>query len=812
MLDLFRKDAAHAARSLRRSPLFTTIAVLSVAIGIGATTGIVTLANALLFKSAPGIGAPDRLVGIGGTRNGRGFDNFAYPTFVAYRERTTSLTGISAIQIDPMSLSLRGPNGGEPVQGTIVSGNFFQVLQARPHLGRFFVAEEDSIPRENPVVVLSHKFWRERFNGDPAIVGQKIVLNGTPFTVVGVAAEKFQGPFVLAPDMWVPAMSAPLIGRGEGLIKCRECSWIMALGRLAPNVSVSQAQAELATVAHQLQVDYPKGFEGKGVSVQPLTFFPGGVRNMIAGFMAVLLAVAGLVLLIASTNVAGMLLARASARQREIAVRLAVGATRAQLIRQLVTESVLLFVLSGFAGLLLANWLVAGMMALIPKLPVQLYFDPGIDWRVLTFAMGVTLVSGLAAGLIPALQATKPSLVPALKSEGGGSGKKLRLRSALLVTQIAFSMLLLIVAGLFARALVRARTMDAGFDPRGVQISALDLQLVNYDAKQGQPFVETLRERVGRIPGVQSTALAAMLPLDGGGLGLGGIEVPDRPPPDAKHTSWDADWNVITPGYFETMRLPIVRGRDFNDRDREGSPDVAIFNERFAARVWPGEDPIGKTFRNEGRTVTIVGIARDSKYRSLGEDPINFLYVPLAQRYFQRTHLLVRAGENAPVAGPIRRIVAALEPSLPILSQKTFEEHAAMSLFPQRLALWVAGSLGVVALLLALLGIYGVTAYTVTQRTREIGVRLAVGAQRNSVLGLILRQGLTLAGIGVAVGALLGFGATRLLRALLYGVPASDVIAFGGAAVLLVVAALAASWIPAMRAAAVDPVVALRAD
>ena len=811
MFDTSRQDLRYAARALGKSPLFTLTALLSLAIGIGATTAIVTVANTLLLRPPPGIGDPERVVHIGRTQDGSGFDNFSYPNFVDYRTQTSTLTGIAAMQMEPRSLSLAGPDGGEAVKGSVVSGNFFEVLQAKPALGRFFSPDEDRAPGASPVVVLSHRFWRERFARDPGVIGRTIVLNGSPFTVVGVAEQGFQGPIVLVPDLWAPIMASPLLGTPADLLTSRPSVWLTAVGRLAPDVPLSAAQAELSTIAHRLEQTYPEANRGKGVRVMPSSVFPGEMRKMISGFMALLLAVAGLVLLIASTNVAGMLLARAASRQREIAVRLALGATRARLMRQLVTESVMLFVAAGVGGVFLAHWLVAGLMMLVPRLPVPLGFEPSIDWRVLAFALVLSLGSGLLAGLVPALQTTQPALTPALKSEGGGSGRRLRLRSGLLVAQISFSMLLLIAAGLFGRALMHARGIDAGFDPRDVQLASMDLRLVNYEEARGTQFATSLLERTRALPGVQSAGLSAMLPLGGSGLGLGGLRIPDAPADDARN-DLRTDWNVITPGYFETLRLPIVHGRGFTDADREGAVPVVIINETLAGRLWPNEPALGKTIRNDEILLTVVGVARNAKYRSLGEDARNFVYVPLAQRFFPRTTLFVRTTPGVAVAAPIRRIVAELEPALPILDQRSLVEHAATSLFPQRIALWVAGSLGVVALLLALLGIYGVTAYGVVQRYREIGIRVALGAQRGNVVRLILRQGLLLAGVGVVIGAAAALGVTRMLQSLLYGVPPTDAASFGGAAALLIGAALVASWIPARRAAAVDPVIALRSE
>lgn len=815
MIDLLRQDLRYAIRALGRSPLFALVAVLSIAIGVGATTGIVTLVNTLLLRPAPGVGHPERVVTVGSTREGRGFDNFSYPNFVDYRASARSLAALAAIRVEPQPVSLAGPSGGEPIQMSATSGNFFEVLEARPALGRFFTMAEDRAPGASPLVVLSHRFWSRRFQADSSIVGKPIVLNGSPFTVVGVAAERFQGPFVLAPDIWVPLTASSLLGLPADIFENRRAVWIMGIGRLAPDVGIGQAQTELSTIAARLAQQYPDANEGKGLAVMPASLFPGELRPMIAAFMSMLLAVAGLVLVIASTNVAGMLLARASARRREIAVRLALGASRGQLVMQLVVESLLVFAAAGAAGLLFAKWLVSGLMALVPRLPVPLAVDPQLDWRVLTFALVVSLVTGLVAGVVPALQSTSPDLVPALKSGTGGmlTKRRLRLRSGLLVAQIAFSMLLLVVGGLFARALARARSIDPGFDPRGVYIASLDLELANYDSTAGWRVASDMLERARAIPGVKSAALSTMLPLAGGGLGLGGVGVAGREPP-AGQDGWREDWNVVTPGYFATMGIPLVRGRDFAERDRAGAGDVAILNEAFADALFPGQDPVGRTLTNGERVVTVIGVARNAKYRTLGEPRRNFIYVPLAQRYMGRTNLLVKTTSAAAtsVSAPIRRLVQDVDARLPILRQQTMAEQTATSLFPQRVALYVSGGLGTVALLLALLGIYGVTAFGVSQRTREIGVRMALGAQRAHVLGLVLRQGVVLAAVGVVVGSLAAFGATRLIANLLYGVPSTDGVAFGGAALALALAAVAASWIPARRAAGVDPIIALRSE
>ena len=811
MLDSLRQDAAYAARGLRRSPLFTSVAVLSVAIGVGASTAVVTLANTLLLEAPPGIGNPERVVSIGRTQEGRGFDNMSYPNFLDYKAATKTLTDMAIVRMEPTPVSLAGPNGGEPIQATTVGGSFFKLLQARPALGRFFVPEEDQAPGANRAVVLSHKFWQSRYNGDASLVGKPIILNGSPYTVVGVAAPEFHGPFVIAPDVWVTTMGSTSLGRiNAASLTERGAVWLVALGRLAEGQTIASAQAELGAIAARLEKAYPDANRGKGAKVTATSLLPGDLGQAMGAFMGLLFGVSMLVLIIASTNVAGMLLARAAARHREIAVRLALGASRATLVRQLVTESVILFVMAGAAGVLLAKWLVSALMTLIPRLPVALVFEPNFDWLVLTFALGLTLATGIATGLVPALQSTKASGLSGLRIAAGGNMPRQRLRSGLLVSQIAFSMLLLVVAALFARTMSHAKTMDAGFVARDVHVATLDFSLGNYDSVSGQRLATTLVERAHTIPAVRSAALSAVLPLSGGGMGLGGVHVAGREPPTER--GWRMDWNVVTPDYFATLGIPLVRGRNFTDADRAGAPMVAVLNETFAKALWPTEDALGKRFDTNGMSVTVVGIAKDGKYRFLGEEPRNFLYVPLAQWYVPRMSLLVKTAPGVDVSQSIRRMVADVDRALPIIDSQKLEEFTAVSLLPQRIALDAAGSLGAVALMLALLGVYGVTAYSVAQRTKEIGIRVALGAQRPRVMAMVLRQGLTLAALGVVIGSAAALGLTSALRSLLYGISAVDVIAFGGAALVLSVAATLASLIPARRAASVDPTVALRSD
>ena len=811
MLDTFRHDVRYAVRGLARSPVFTVTAMLSLAIGVGGTAAIYSMANALLFSTPAGISNPDRVVSIGRTQRGSGFDNFSYLTFADYRERNSTFSAMAGVEFEPRPVSLQGPDGGEAVQGNVVSGNYFSVLGVRPSLGRFFLDEEDRTPRTHAVAVLSHRFWTKRFNGDSSILSRAIVLNGVPFSVVGVASPEFQGSSITAPDLWVPMMASPWLGTSAEVFESRGGAWMMAIARLKPDVGLSQAQADLATILSQLSQAYPQAYEDQGIRVLPLSLIPGDLRRIVGLFMTFLFVLTALVLVIGGTNVAGMLLARSAARRREIAVRLAIGASRARLIRQLVTESAVLFAAAGVLGAVVARWVVMGLMALIPRLPFQVAFAPSIDWRVVLFALAIAVVAGIVAGLAPALHSTRPSLAPELRSDVGGSPRRQRLRSSLLVMQVAFSMLLLVVAGLFGRALVRARAIDPGFDARNVHVATMNFGLVNHTEATGLQFADRILAGAAAIPGVQSAALSRMVPLDGNSMGLGGVLVEGRPAP-GPNDSWDPSWNIITPAYFDVLRIPLVSGRAFTDADRGSAPLVAIMDEHLASSIWPGEQAVGKTFRNGERVVTVIGVARYVKHRSLGETPRGFVYVPLAQTYSERMSLFVRSSGATSMAVPVRRMLTDLDPALPILTSQPLTEMVAVGLFPQRVALVVASALGGVALLLALLGIYGVTAYGVAQRTREIGIRIALGSSPGNMLGMIVGQGLRVGGVGVAIGVASAIVVTRLLEGLLFGVSGSDPVALGAAASVLLGAALLASWVPARRAARVNPMVALRQE
>ena len=821
MFDSWLQDLRYAVRLLRRNPLFALTAVLSLAIGIGANTTIFTIANALLFKPPLGVADASRLVDVGRSQDGQGFDNGSYSNYLDIRARNTVFSGIYAYRLGPEPMSLRGKDGAERIYGEMVSTNYFNVLGTPPHIGRLFTSDDSEQPAATPLAVLSHRFWMRRFNGDPAIVGQTLVLNGRPFMVIGVTPEGFHGTTVLTSDVWVPVnMVGELASRlPPAILTSRESAWLVMGARLKPGVTVGQAQAELANIGRALEQEFPDANRGKGLRVVASSPVPGDGAP-VAAFMAVLMAIVMLVLAIACANVAGVLLARATTRRREIAVRLAIGAGRGRLIRQMLVESTLLFLIGGSGGLVLARLMTGALLSLLPAVPLPIDVTLALDGRAVVFTLTLSLVAAILSGLAPAFHASRAEVVGALKSDTQGGPERIWLRHAFVVSQVALSIVLVVGAGLFARALQRASEIDPGFDPHGVELATLDLSLGGYTADTGRVFARELIRRVRETPGVQAAALSAVMPLGDRGIGLGGLAVPGVEPRNGRRF-FDVDWNVITPGYFATMKMALLTGRDFSDADREGTPSVVIVNETAARQWWPRQDALGKTLLQETgrpdapdavRTLTVVGVARDSKYRNLGEDPRPFVYVPIQQQYMSRTVIAARSAHGQRLAGELRALLASMNPNLPIVQSLTFDAYSQLGLLPQRIAASVAGSLGLVGVLLAAIGIYGVTAYMVSSRTREIGIRMALGAERASVVRMVLRQGLTLTMIGAAIGLAVAAAASRLLGSLLFGVGATDPLTFIGSTLLFFVVGAAACYVPARRATAIGAMDALRYD
>ena len=809
------QDVRYSLRLLAKRPGFTAIAVITLALGIGANTAIFSLVNTVLLRPFP-VARPDELYSLAVTGGNDAIAAFSYPAYLDFRDRNDVLAGLYATRMAPMSLSRSGNN--ERLWGYLVSGNYFEVLGVDAVQGRTFTADEDRARLASPVAVLSYGCWKRRFGADTGIVGQDVLINGHSFKIIGVVPEGFSGTeMIYTPEIWVPMMMQEWIEPGNSWLDRRTTQNIFATGRLKPNVTPRQAEASLNVLAAQVGKEYPDTDEGETIQLMPPGFVIPSIRGAFVSLTAILMATVGLVLLIACTNLASLLLARAQERRREIAIRLAMGAGRLRLVRQLLTESALLALMGGALGVLLALWIINLVVAFKPPLDVPVTIELRLDWRVLVFSLFVSLITGIVFGLVPALQATKPDLVPALRDASLQTGaRRSRLRSGLVVVQIALSLVLLIAAGLVLRALGRVQTMNPGFVvENGVKMD-FDIGLQGYDQTRGQEFYRQLIERVERVPGVRSASLTDLFPLSIN-YSSRGVYIEGRAPvrgaevPNAMAAS-------VGEKYFATMGIPILAGRDFSQTDNDKAPGVVVVNEAFAHRFFPEagslEEVVGKrlSFRSsEGPFIQIAGIARDGKYWSIGEASTPFVYSAMLQSYSPNATLVVRTtGDPKALASVIRGTVAELDAALPVYDVKTFTEHLSFSLFPARVVATLLVSFGGLALLLAAVGIYGVTAYSVSQRTREIGIRMALGAARGDILKLMLSHGLKLASIGLVIGLAAAFTLTRLMESVLYGVSATDAITFVSISLLLEAVVLTASFIPARRALAVDPMVALR--
>lgn len=812
-MDSLLKDLKFALRRLIKSPGFTFIAVLSLALGIGANTAIFSLVNTAMLRPLP-IERPDELVSLNNIGGGRTFSTFSYPNYRDIRDRNDIFSSLIAYRFAPLSLSHDGVN--ERLWGYVVSGNYFETLGVKAVIGRTISLDDDRSPGAHPVAVLSHKSWQKRFGSAPDIVGRNLLVNGQGYTVIGVAAEGFDGTEIIAsPEIWFPMAMQSQIEVGNDWLEERGVDNLFLQGRLNPGVSFDRAQASLDSISLQLANEFPEFNEDKKILLTPPGLMGGMMRGSIIGFSAGLMFVVGLVLLLACVNLANLLLARATERRREIAVRLALGASRRQVVRQLLTETTLLAVIGGGLGLLIAYWTIRFAATLKPPIDVPVSFDLHIDHRVLIFTCLVSLVTGILFGLLPALQATKTDLVSGLKEDmPQGSFRGSWWKSGLIVFQVALSLLLLIGGGLMLRGLQRAQTLDLGFNPENAIELSFDLRLQGYDEARGSEFLKRLLERVRAIPGVQAAGTADMVPVD---LHFGSQRVfiegsaIDRPANAPRSMS-----SRVSNDYFKTMETRLLKGRDFTEQDNEQSIKVAIVNQTFAGRFWPGEDPIGKRFSvgsPDAPKLEIIGIAQNGKYAGLNEDPRSFVYRPIWQSYTGSTNLLVRARTDPQnLIAQVRAELHKLDPHLPISSAKTMVEHLSLPLLPARIAAALFGSFGMLALALAAIGLYGVMSFGVSKRTREIGIRLALGARSADVLRMIVLQGMTLTIIGMVIGLLLAFGLTRLMKSLLFGVSATDPLTFIVIVILLSLAALLACFLPARRAARTDPMTALRCE
>jgi predicted permease len=835
----FLQDVRYGARVLLKSRGFTLVAALSLALGIGANAVIFSLVNATLLRPLA-VERPEELVYVFSGSPNSPYNNFSYPDIAELRERNRVFSGLAAYGGIAASLSLG--DRAELVAGAIVTGDFFDVLGVRAARGRTFAPEEDRTPDSHPVAVISHGLWQGRFGGEPQVVGRQVTLNSRSFTVIGVLPEYFFDPLSDSPrDVYVPMMMQALMRPPRGgysgemnpdLLRVRGNRWLWGVGRLKPGVTREQAQAALVALTEEQARTHPDTNANRAATLTPLSEGDPRERRTLLSTATLLMSIVAVVLLIACANVANLLLARSAARRKEIAVRLALGASRARLVRQLLTESLLLAVLGGAAGLFVALWAVDVLRAVPPPpglLPLTPDFSPGfgLDWRVLAFTLGLSLLTGILFGLVPALQASRPDLVPALKDEASApehAGRRFNLKNSLVVAQVAMSLVLLIAAGLFLRSLWRAAAVEPGFAADRMLTAQLNINLLRYTRAQGREFYRQAVERVRALPGVESASLARNVPLGGGGsirsllvegqADTGNVARSEGGGVSAGDDPNLVNVNVVGAGYFQTTGIPLLGGRDFDERDAEDRPGVVIVNEAFVARHFNGQGALGKrlSFRGaEGPWYEIVGVARDSKYRALSEGPTPFVYLPLAQNHETGMTLLVRtAGDPASVAAAVRSEVQAIDRHVPLTGVRPMAELIGNSLYAARMGAILLGVFAFIALALAAVGVYGVMAFSVARRTREIGIRMALGAERRDVLRLVLKEGMTLVAVGVVVGLTAAAAVTRLLASFLYGVSVTDAATFAAVPALLAGVALLACYVPARRATRVDPLVALR--
>lgn len=796
-----------------KSPLFTAIVVFTMAIAIGLNTTVFAAVESLLLRPLPGAAAPDRLVQLYRTGAGMPWGSNSVPHYQDVRERTSDVfDGVAAWSF--ASYSMTTGDRTRRLPGQIVSANYFTTLGVRPALGRFFLPAEDSTRGAHPVVVLGYSSWRGMFGGDPGVIGRSIFLNGQSLQVVGVAPPEFRGAMPLInPVAFVPLMQMGQVQpERAGSFENRRNNFMNVIARLRDGVSVEQAGARLTLVNDQLAAVYPDPYRERGTTIirQADAGIHPTMRTAQVGLSAVILAVVGLLLLIACVNISNLFLARAHDRGKEMAVRLALGASRGQLLRQLLTESLLFALAAGAAGILVATVGIA--LANRITLPVDIGFRPdlGLNPRVLTFTLAVTLLAGLLFGLAPAFQATRPSLIPGLKGEAPAGGGRSRVRHGLIVAQMALSIILLTCAGLFLSNLRTATQLDVGFTPAGAVTASLAPGLQGYERPKTEQFYRSLFERLRATPGVDDVGMIETLPL-----GLGGsdtrVAIPGYTP--AQGEGMNIHYASMSPGYLAAIGTRLLAGRDFTERDDSAAARVLIVNQRFIERFWPGQEALGRIVRRGQRELTVVGVIPTGKYQSLGEDPRAYMFFPQAQEWEAGMELVVRGRQDpAVLLAAIRREVEALDPLMPIVNLQSLTSHLGTSLLPARIAGGALGLFGLIGLLLAGIGMYGVMAHSVGQRTREIGIRMALGASSAGVVRLVMGQGLR----QVLLGCVLGIGGAAaafvLIRGVLYGTGSMIAATFVAAPVVLLGVAAIALLIPARRASRLSSLVALRHD
>ena len=813
-MDRLKQDLILAFRRLRSSFGFTLAAIVTLALGIGANTTIFTAVNTVVFRSLP-VDHPDQLFSVNTKTYKTEFPVQSFPNYRDTRDRSTNVVaGLASYRIDPINFS-RGGGDNSLAWGYLVTGNYFDLLGVAPQRGRLLHSSDDITRNGHPIAVITDAFWKRRFGGDPSAVGSRVKLNGLDYTIVGIAPPQFSGTEVIyTPEIFVPMAMEPQIEPGNNDLDVRDNLNYFVVGRLKQGVTMPQVEAVFDSIADDLAREHPNENAGMKLRLSPGGLFGEFLRGTIRTFAAVLMTVAGLVLLIACVNLASLLIARASDRRKDTAIRLALGASRSDLIRQLLAESIVLSLAGGAAGLLLAFWLASLFAAWRPPIDIPVIPALHIDLRVMLFTAAVSIFTGVLFGLAPALQSSRAQLAPALKNESVAERlRRFQIREVLIAAQVAMSVVLLVGSVLVVRSLQNALTVPLGFDPRHVALVSYNLQLQGYDEARARQFQKRLLDNVRSMPGIESAALIDSLPLtlqwDNSGVLIEGKPIPRASdvPLAARHR--------VTVDYFRTARTRLIAGRVFDQNDRQEGRHVAIVNEAFVHQLLPGENPIGRRFEHgtNGPWREIIGVVEDGKYRSLSESPMLAVFEPMEQDYSPNNNLIARSSvPEEQLTAVLRRTLMDLDSSITIASQGSWTGQLSLALFPARIAATVLGAFGLLAIVLAATGVYGVTAYAVARRTREIGIRVALGAEPGEVIRVVVSHTAMLVGVGGAIGIALALASGRFVGQILYGVRETDPMTYAIAIIIMAAVAFAACWLPARRAIAVDPVTALRTE
>ncbi|HLY18351.1 MAG TPA: ABC transporter permease [Bryobacteraceae bacterium] len=809
------KDFQYALRTLLKSKAFTAIAVLTMAVGIAANTTVFSWIDGVILNPFPGVSRPADLVALETVAPSGEHLTTSYPDYRDVRDGAKLFDGIMVSQ--PRPLNVGEGVRAQRVWGELVSGNYFDVMGVKPALGRFFIGQErDDSPGGHLVAVVSHAFWKNRLHADPAAVGSTIRINRYPFTIIGVAPENFGGSMsTLAFDLWAPAMTfGELTAAGDFYVGDRQTRMFLSLARLKPGIRIEQGRAELRSLAQRLAETYANTNRGMGITIVPVSRAAFGAQKTMLAPLSILMGICGVVLLIACANVTNLLLARATARAKEFSVRLALGAPRFRLVRQLLVETLLLAFAGSLLGLAFADQMRSALIWLIPATTTPTLAKPPLDWRALLFTEALAVAVTLIAGLIPAWQATDLDSSDALKEAGrGGSGgaRSHRLRGALVVAEVALAVVTLVGAGLFMKSFQLAKTINPGFDPQHVAIAEIELSTAGYNAAQAGIFCRRLRRDLESQPGVTAVSFADNIPLGFVGAAWEDLQVEGYVPGPTENMKIYR--TMVAPGYFDLMRIPLLDGRDFAERDDDKSLPVMIVNQEFVRRFLPRRNPIGNKVHGWGKWFTIVGLVRDAKYMSYTESPQPYFYIPIRQIYRPEMGLkfyLRTAGAPEPAVKMIRQAAAAVDPNVAMFGGESLSIHIGAALFGQKVAASLLSALGLIALVLSAVGLYSVMSYSIVQRTHEIGIRIALGARPLDVTWLALSRGMVLAGAGLAIGLFAAAALARTASSALVKVSPADPAVYAAVAAFLGLIAALASWIPARRAARVDPIESLR--